>query len=138
MRHQARILADGFDCTCGYSPRFRRVDSSRENIHAAIDEHIAAAERQEQARPDTATSTKLFEDFQAFVNHVSEVPKPGEEMTAKEEPSVPPELLNQIRAAINPFPPREFPVLHEFLRDPGGPQFRDVLSELGKLRRLSR
>jgi hypothetical protein len=140
MRHQARIMGDGFHCSCGVQARFRRVDGTRENILAAAKQHQDEAEQREAVRPDAATAAKLIDDFQTFINRVNEVTttKTGEVMTARQEPPVPPDLLNRIRELVKPFSSRDFPVLHEFLRDPGGPQFRDVLSELGKLRRLCR
>ena len=82
----------------------------------------------------------MIQDMQAFVKHVDEVTmwKPGEPMTMRIEPEPPRELIQRIAVAIRPFHPHDFPTLNEFVRDPGGPKYRDVISELHKLNRIAR
>ena len=138
--HQAQILANGFDCVCGHSVRLRRVDSTRENINAAIDRHLEDAERAESARPDRATIDRLVEEFKAFKeDYDGKMFAPATDSSRFVElPDIPSNFIQAFKGIVDAFPRGTFQTLERAIADPGEPMLNDVLNDLYRAKNKSR
>jgi hypothetical protein len=133
MPHQVRQLADGFDCVCGYHPRYRR-DADPAQIRADMDAHL------NKKRPSKSEITDLItalQDWQRQLNAATTVPA-GEPMGMfKMVPNPPQDLVDRVGEVARAFEWVSFPVLTQFARDPGGPHIKDVVMELASARNVA-
>lgn len=133
MRHQARILSDGFECACGYRPRYRR-DADPAQIRADLEQH---QNKQRPSKNDISQLITEFQDWQRQVNASTVVPAGQPLGMFKMVPNPPQPLIDRVAEVVAAFEWVSFPVLSQLVRDPGGPHIKDVVQELASARNLA-